>query len=79
MYNSAATGGAICAIESTVIFSGYLFVPDITPLSVAFNVASYAGGGIYLYHSVLIPYPMPQLTFYLTVQTQVEVYMLSIQ
>ena len=57
-HNSAGTGGAIYAIDSTLtIVPGYTLVSTIiiiTRLFVAFNEASDSGGGIYLYRSTLI-------------------------
>ena len=51
-HNSASTGGAICAIESTIVSAGSVS-PLFSRLTVAFNMANYIGGGIYLHHSVL--------------------------
>ena len=53
-HNSADTGGAICAIESTILSRGYTFIPtQFSSLTIAFNMANYIGGGIYLQRSVL--------------------------
>ena len=53
-HNSADTGGAICAIESTIISLGYIYFQTLfSRLTVAFNMANYIGGGIYLHRSVL--------------------------
>ena len=53
-HNSANTGGAICAIESTIISLGYIYFQTLfSRLTVAFNMANYIGGGIYLHRSVL--------------------------
>ena len=53
-HNSADTGGAICAIESTIISLGYIYFRTLFSwLTVAFNMANYIGGGIYLHRSVL--------------------------
>ena len=51
-HNSASTGGAICAIESTIISTGSVG-PLVTQLIIAFNTANDIGGGIYLHRSVL--------------------------
>ena len=49
-YNSARTGGGICAVESTLLCFGSSTV-NVTQLSITFNSASYIGGGIYFYRS----------------------------
>ena len=54
-HNSAATGGAIYAIES-ILSVHSVDIINIAPfyiLSIAFNKASDSGGGVYLYHSIL--------------------------
>ena len=54
IHNSARTGGAIYAIEST-----FLLPSDMTDfnLSISFNVANDSGGGIYLYRSMFTLHP----------------------
>ena len=52
-HNSAGTGGAICAIESTLISLVYIYTPgQLTQLTIAYNTANQIGGGIYLQRSV---------------------------
>ena len=52
-HNSADTGGAICADESTIVSLGYIYIPtQFSKLTIAFNTANYIGGGIYLHRSV---------------------------
>ena len=51
-HNSAGTGGAISAIESTVILTLNGFSAYYSQLSIEFNMANHIGGGLYLYRSV---------------------------
>lgn len=51
-HNSASTGGAICAVESTIVSTGSVS-PLFSRLTIAFNMANHIGGGIYLHRSVL--------------------------
>ena len=52
IHNYAGTGGAICAVESTIVSIGSIWL-NFTRLTIAFNRANYIGGGIYLDRSVL--------------------------
>ena len=59
-HNSAGTGGAIYAIESILsLYTHNIFLyTQFYILSVAFNMASDSGGGIYLYRSTFTSLPL---------------------
>ena len=57
IHNSAGTGGAIYAIESTFSLPGTDVTNVNNNLYIAFSVTNDSGGGIYLYWSTLILHP----------------------